>query len=167
MDPIVKKLTDFLATIAIPFELRSIECATFLPGLCLEHGKLLIDLDKLKYPGDILHEAGHIAVCEPKERHLLHGDVFKFGTQHGRKPGNMHGEEMAATAWAVAAIQYLQLPLELVFHEAGYRGASNNLIEAFARGDGFGFPLLNAWLMTDEERGYPHMQRWVREVSWA
>ncbi len=67
----------------------------------------------------------------------------------------MHGEEMAATEWAVAAVTHLGLPLNLVFHEEGYRGGSNNLIDAFSQGKGFGFPLLVAWEITDSEKGSP------------
>jgi hypothetical protein len=157
---------NFLAEIEVPFTLASIEQKTFLPGLLLQHGMLQIDLEKLVFPGDILHEAGHIAICEPKERPLLHGDVFKNGLLNGRKAQQMHGEEMAATAWAVAAITHLGLPLELVFHEQGYRGASKGLIEAFSDGRGFGFPLLRAWEMTDPQKGYPSMQKWIRGYSW-
>jgi hypothetical protein len=162
-----QQIIRFLAHIRIPFELAPIEQRTFLPGLHLCHGVLHIDLEKLAFPGDILHEAGHIAVCEPKERPFLHGDVFKNGLLNGRKAQQMHGEEMAATAWAVAAITHLGLPLELVFHDEGYRGASKGLIEAFADGRGFGFPLLGAWEMTDPQKGYPSMQKWVRDLSWA
>ncbi|ELA3114357.1 hypothetical protein ACHELY_000719 [Vibrio vulnificus] len=73
---------------------------------------------------------------------------------------------MAATAWAVAAVTHLGLPLNLVFHEEGYRGGSNSLIDAFSQGKGFGFPLLVAWEMVDSEKGYPYMQKWIREMSW-
>ncbi|MGB7019857.1 MAG: hypothetical protein WBD80_11725, partial [Xanthobacteraceae bacterium] len=36
---------------------------TFLPGLDIRHGAILADEARLTYPGDILHEAGHIAVA--------------------------------------------------------------------------------------------------------
>jgi hypothetical protein len=160
------KIMDFLTGIGVPFELTTIEQNTFLPGLHLHFGVLQIDLEKLEFPGDILHEAGHIAICEPKARPFLQGDVFKNGLLNGRQAQHMHGEEMAATAWAVAAVTHLGLPLDLVFHEKGYRGWSKNLIDAFSDGGGFGFPLLGAWEMTHPEKGYPHMQKWIRDISW-
>lgn len=41
---------------------------TFLPGLSLGPNCIYIDYDKLLYPGDILHEAGHLAVtASPNE----------------------------------------------------------------------------------------------------
>ncbi|HFQ4904134.1 TPA: hypothetical protein ACGU4V_005043 [Vibrio vulnificus] len=163
---IAEKIMGFLTQIGVPFERASIEQKTFLPGLHLHHGVLQIDLDKLAFAGDILHEAGHIAVCEPQERQFLHGDIYKNGLLNGRESQLMHGEEMAATAWAVAAVTHLGLPLNLVFHEEGYRGGSNSLIDAFSQGKGFGFPLLVAWEMVDSEKGYPYMQKWIREMSW-
>ncbi|HDY7874712.1 TPA: hypothetical protein RQK41_004751 [Vibrio vulnificus] len=155
---IAEKIMGFLTQIGVPFERASIEQKTFLPGLHLHHGVLQIDLDKLAFAGDILHEAGHIAVCEPQERQFLHGDIYKNGLLNGRESQLMHGEEMAVT--------HLGLPLNLVFHEEGYRGGSNSLIDAFSQGKGFGFPLLVVWEMVDSEKGYPYMQKWIREMSW-
>lgn len=112
----------------MPFERASIEQKPFLPGLHLHHGVLQIDLDKLAFAGDILREAGHIAVCESQERQFLHGDIYKNGLLNGRESQRMHGEEMVATAWALAAVTHLELPLNIVFHEEGYRGGSNSLM---------------------------------------
>ena len=39
--------------------------AIFLPGLQLENGAIIIDPEKLFYPGDIIHEAGHWQQCFP------------------------------------------------------------------------------------------------------
>ncbi|CAH9049557.1 hypothetical protein PSECIP111951_03777 [Pseudoalteromonas holothuriae] len=157
------EILEFLQHIKLPMELCKIEQHTFLPGLRLEKGILQIDTQKLLYPGDILHEAGHIAVCEPTERHLLSDNVY----QSGRNKDWMHGEEMAAIAWSVAAIEYIGLPLDVVFHPHGYKGQSQSLINAFSNNTGFGFPLLGAWEMLDPQLGYPHMQKWLREVSWV
>ena len=43
----------FLDTISIKYSLGEIEEEGFLPGLELQNGCILIDLAKLKYPGDI------------------------------------------------------------------------------------------------------------------
>ena len=163
MEKETQAILSFLADIELPFELTTLQGKTFLPGLKLDQGKLLIDLEQLKYPGDILHEAGHIAVCEPTERDLLSDNVY----QSGRNKDWMHGEEMAAIAWSVAAIKSLGLPLNVVFHPDGYKGQSEALIEMFSNNEGFGFPLLGAWDMLDAERGFPYMQSWIRTLSWA
>ncbi|QUI61707.1 hypothetical protein GSF04_04110 [Pseudoalteromonas sp. A22] len=161
-----KRICDFLTEIQLPFRFHEVEENTFLPGLKTVMGTLYIDNEKLLYPGDILHEAGHIAVCEPIFRDQLHEDVYKNGLKNGREKQAMQGEEMAAIAWSIAAIQYIGLPLEVVLHKDGYKGASNSFVSAFKEGKGFGYPLLNAWDMTCPEQGFPKMQKWIRDHRW-
>ncbi|WP_235423503.1 hypothetical protein [Pseudoalteromonas luteoviolacea] len=163
----VQLILNFLNEIDLPYRVLEFTGDTFLPGLRHSHGVLEIDLAKLRHPGDILHEAGHYAVCEPKERHLLDGDIYKTGLQHQRPKQQMMGEEMAATAWSVAAAKFLGFSLDVVFHDAGYRGNSDNLIQAFEQGGGIGHPLLGAYQMSCPEQGFPNMQAWIRTVSWV
>lgn len=122
---------------------------TFLPGLAIEHGRLVIDPEVASYPGDLLHEAGHLAVLEP-ERRTLPGAITGDG-----------GEEMAAIAWSVAAASVCGIPLEVLFHPYGYKGGSAGLIESFSEGRTFGVPLLAWWGLTSEA-DYPAMHRWMR-----
>ena len=57
-----------------------------------------------------------------------------------------------------------------MFHEHGYRGGSDSLLENFAEGRYLAVPMLQYYGMTLEkrtaaERGekpYPHMQSWFR-----
>ncbi|GEK11613.1 hypothetical protein HUZ36_18855 [Pseudoalteromonas sp. McH1-7] len=161
-----QRICDFLSEINLPYKLHSVEADTFLPGLKTVMGTLYIDTDKLMYPGDILHESGHIAVCEPIYRKQLHEDVYKNGLKNGREKQAMHAEEMAAIAWSVAAIQHIGLPIEVVLHQDGYKGASSNLIDAFKSGGGLGYPLLDAWEMTCPKAGFPKMKIWIRERRW-
>ena len=57
------------------------EC--FLPGLLIAKGKIIIDKNKMKFPGDILHEAAHIAIVPSAERKDLDGK--NIGTKEGRR----------------------------------------------------------------------------------
>ncbi|MCG9761572.1 MULTISPECIES: hypothetical protein [Pseudoalteromonas] len=161
-----KRICDFLTEINLPFRFKDVETDSFLPGLKTVNGTLYIDNEKLLYPGDILHEAGHIAVCEPIFRPQLNGDVYKNGLKNGREKQAMHGEEIAATAWSVAATSYLNLPIEVVFHEKAYKNARESLIDAFNTGGLFGQPLLTAWDMTCPREGFPKMQKWIRTHRW-
>ncbi|MDO6525569.1 hypothetical protein Q4519_07720 [Motilimonas sp. 1_MG-2023] len=166
MNETITQICDFLHAINLPFSLTSIENESFLPGVSLNQGALQIDIDKLKYAGDILHEAGHIAVCEPIYRAQLQGDVYKNGLRNGRQKQAMHGEEIAAIAWSVAAVKRLNLPMKTIFHDDGYKGASHSLINAFDNGGIFGQPLLDVWEMTSSEHGFPIMKKWIREHRW-
>lgn len=163
MDPTVRKILAFLTQIELPFQLSHFTHDTFLPGLRLQQGVLHIDVDKLLYAGDILHEAAHIAVCEPTERHLLSDDVYKCRSNKSW----MKGEEIAAIAWSVAAIQHIGLPISVVLHPDGYKGSSENLIRVFEDDELYGQPLLAAWSMIDSVEEFPNVRTWIRQVSWA
>ena len=158
MNDVLNTILQFFQEISLPYRYEALDQTTFLPGIKIESGVLLIDLDKLVYKGDLLHEAGHIAVTAGDVRHILSGDVAADG-------GDVAGEEMAAIAWSWAALTYLKLPPELVFHPNGYSGGSANYIEGFQRQGGFGHPLLsyfNMCLPCGCQGGYPLMQKWLR-----
>jgi hypothetical protein len=111
----------------------------------------------MTHPGDILHEAGHLAVTDPLKRDT---------PQLSSTPA----DEMTSIAWSYAALRHLALDPAIVFHEAGYKGESASLIENFTAGYYFGVPLLQLYGMALEPRRatetgvepYPHMLRWLR-----
>ena len=133
------------------------EADWFLPGLDIRSGAIVFDPVRWEYPGDMLHEAGHLAVTAAKER-------------SADKLAPTAGDEMAAIAWSYAAAVHLNLEPEIVFHANGYRGWGSLLAENFAAGRYFGVPLLHCYGMTVEPRRaqidglppYPHMLRWLR-----
>ena len=56
-NPLVQRITHFLNSIGIAVHAANIDGPTFLPGIRIEAGALLIEEAQLKYPGDLLHEA--------------------------------------------------------------------------------------------------------------
>ncbi|MFN0255021.1 hypothetical protein [Pedobacter ureilyticus] len=151
----------FLDSIGIKYAFSAMEKEGFLPGLELREGVLIIDPEKLKYVGDILHEAGHLA-CMPL--------AVRAGMT-GVLPNNdmMQGGEMMAMAWSFAACKHLQLEATVVFHKDGYKGEAATLIAAYEAGNGPGIPLLQ-WLgmcydqHTAAQNGtqpFPHMKQWL------
>jgi hypothetical protein len=155
-DPLVGRIAAFLRRIGIPVEAAVLEDDTFLPGVAVAGRGLRVDTSRLAWPGDLLHEAGHIAV----------GDPARADDQVSDDPG----EEMAALAWSFAAATHLGLDPSVPFHEGGYRGGGKALAEAFSSGGDVGVPMLALWGLTMEPRrakaagipGYPHMQAWRR-----
>jgi hypothetical protein len=72
------------------------------------NGEIVVDMEKLKYYGDILHEAGHIAVVPAKERSTLNEkDIAKREQRDA--------EEMMVIAWSYAACVHLELMPVLFF----------------------------------------------------
>ena len=154
----------FLREIGIGIEVAALPDATFLPGVRLRNGGLLYDPDRLTWPGDLLHEAGHIAVT-PASRRARLSDAL---AEHEE---DADGGELEATAWAYAAIVHLQLAPEVLFHAGGYHGQSAGLIQTYALGvyPGCRGLVENGMTLAGEaarERGvapYPCMLRWLRD----
>jgi hypothetical protein len=157
-------MVEFLAVIGIEVVPRRLDSDCFLPGIRVGSGRLYVDEEKLIYPGDLLHEAGHLAVAPGDLRPTLSGEVVIPGA-------DMNAVEVQATAWAYAAITYLNLDPRILFHEGGYRGESQGLLFTYGSGVYPGAHSLAEMGMTAtgniaRELGvapYPHMLKWVRD----
>jgi len=157
-DPDTRTILAFLERIGIPVVIEPIVGDTFLPAMTVRGGALVIDPARLTWPGDLLHEAGHIAVTDPALRPTLNA------------VSDSPAEEMSAIAWSWAAAVEIGLDPTVLFHAEGYRGDGASLAENFAAGRYFGHPMLDYFGMTVSplraaERGetpYPHMLRWLR-----
>ncbi|WP_343617674.1 hypothetical protein [Flavobacterium sp.] len=159
----VKKVVRFLEEIKINVIEKELG-NTFLPGLELGPNCIYIDYEKLLYPGDILHEAGHLAVTTSAERKLV-------GTTEIPSEWPTQGDEIAAILWSYGALHYLELPLEFVFHPNGYRDQSQWFISNFSSGTYMGLPLLE-WMglclgkekaEKEQKSPFPAMQKWLRD----
>ncbi len=162
MEGVFEKITGFLETVGIGYTIRPIAGETFLPGLQLENGKIIIDTDRLLYPGDILHEAGHLATMPPDVRETISDPLPDIDLHRGG--------EMMAMAWSYAACQYLGIDPAIVFHADGYRGSSQILLQNYRDGEQLGLHMLQYLGMAfDKKRAtdlnvtpYPHMISWLR-----
>jgi hypothetical protein len=163
MDGVVmplERILTFLTRIGIGVRERPLPATTFVPGILVEAGGLVIDREKLSYPGDLLHEAGHLAVVVPSARATLNDDL-KSGP----------GKEMAAIAWSYAAARHIGIDPAVVFHPAGYKGGAQSLLENFNAGRYLGVPMLQWYGLTrerDDGSGaavYPAMSDWLRSEA--
>ncbi len=151
------RIIAFIRGIGIPVATGAVP-DSFLPGIAVRSGGLVCDPDRLTWPGDLLHEAGHIAVTHPDLRPTLDAVV------------DDPAEEMATLAWSYAAVVALELDPEVLFHAGGYMGGGDWLRAAFSEGATIGQPMLCWFGMTHDaataaRQGvapYPHMTRWLR-----
>jgi hypothetical protein len=141
---------------------RKIAAGSFLPGLSIEAGCIVIDRDTLCYPGDILHEAAHIAIVPAADRATL--DAASIGARP-----DTQAEEMMAIAWSYAACVHLQMDPYFVFHDNGYKGGGSYIADNFKEKRYFGLPMLQ-WkgMAADEKKAaelnvapYPTMIKWM------
>ncbi len=164
-DTWLPEIVQFLRGIGLDCREEKLDQNTFLPGIDIRNGALLYDAELLLYPGDLLHDAGHLAVLSPLDR------------ANATSPSNLNGDldegaaEMAAIAWSWAAAQHINLPEEILFHPNGYKGGAQSLADNFSAGRFIGLPILVWKGMTNDSANdgaadklaYPKMMHWLRQ----
>ena len=153
-EELINKLIGFVQTKGVPVRREPIEAQTFVPGVLVSNGTLLVDVHRLEWPGDIFHEAAHIALTPPSRRPSASGNLAVTPAQ-----------EMAALAWSYAAAVSAEIDPAIVFHEGGYKQGGAQLLAQYASGlppGGPGVPMLQWYGMTS---AYPRMNRWLRETE--
>jgi hypothetical protein len=146
---VLDSIVEFLTSIGLDVRREPIDGPTFLPGMTVDHGALVVDEDLLTHVGDLLHEAGHLAVVPAADRAGLTDNMGADG-----------GAEMAALAWSYAAALHLGLAPDVVFHDDGYLGGARSLVENFQQGRYVGVPIL-VWREMTTTEAFPAMERWL------
>jgi hypothetical protein len=162
VDKIVAFLRNEVGLIVLETELPS---DTFLPGLTLRGTTILFDRQKLENSGDLLHEAGHLAMLPAVVRAQYADGGATIPTDL------MDAAELGALAWSYAAITHLGLPPEIVFHARGYHGRSEGLLLGFSIGifpglmqlESAGMALNKVNAAAIDAIPFPAMLRWARE----
>ena len=132
--PLVEMIVDFLRSVEIPCAYGRVE-ASVVPGVSIAAGGLAIDIERLEHPGDLLHEAGHLAMVPPERRPTIEQADLEAN----------QGDEIGAELWSFLAATALGLPPELVFHDDGYQGSGAWFVETYRSGVLVGQPLLE-WM---------------------
>lgn len=150
----IERIVAFVRGIGIPVTEDAVAADSFLPAVAVVKGGVVVDRARLQWPGDILHEAGHLAVLEANAR-------------DGAVPDD-RALELAAMAWSYAAAVELGIDPGVVFHTGGYNGRGPSLAQSYAMGLYIGLPELVAAGMThgpltapEGTPVYPAMVRWL------
>lgn len=107
----------------------------FLPGVWIERGELRV-CGWSAHPGDVLHEAGHLAIvpsrfrpltepgpllddgarlCAAITQYATSEEAFRLGPDHWLMRACMQCGEQEAIAWSYAAALHIGLPPEALF----------------------------------------------------
>ena len=163
-DDLRRVIAGFLRDIGLNVSFGSVPDDTFLPGILVKDGGLVIDAAKLRYPGDLLHEAGHLAFAPAAIRPTISGEVVLPGV-------NAAVVEVQAIAWSYAAAVFLGIDPAVVFHKDGYHGRSESILFNIAIGNILGLPGLSQHGMAYSplraaELGvdpFPVMHKWLAD----
>lgn len=162
---LTRRIAEFLIEIGLQIVPKQLDENTFLSGIFIENGGIFVDESKLAFPGDLLHEAGHLAVMPKYLRAHLSDEI--------ELPGefDIDAVEVASIAWSYAAALHLDLNPRVVFHEGGYKGNSESLLMNFSLGVYIGVNILEDTEMTATGENarrlgvspYPQMLKWLRD----
>lgn len=160
----LRLILSFLDEIGITVMEKELADQTFLPGLSLGPDCIYVDYSRLLYPGDLLHEAGHLAVATVEDRR-------RIGSADANPNWPDGGEEMGAILWSYAALKHIGIPEEVVFHENGYKNDSKWLLDNFNNGIFIGMPFIE-WIgialgkekaEKENKPAFPQVLKWMRD----
>ena len=70
---LIDQIVAFLHSVGVDAREGAVPGASFLPGIHISSGQVLFDRSRLQWSGDLLHEAGNVAVTPGGQRALLNG----------------------------------------------------------------------------------------------
>lgn len=177
------RIVDFLREIGLEVTLEDTQPQnSFLPKVRVVKGTLVVSPGV--FPGDILHEAGHVATIPKPFRHLADGNlsaVFKaMGEYVEVNPpefsayqedpiarGIMQCSDPEATAWQYAAAHAIGLPDKWLFPKHAYDGEAKGILMSLKATRYLGINGLQAagWTVT---RANPHrpLPVYPKLVQW-
>lgn len=162
-DPLTQQIVDFIDSIGLEVRKETLPDDCFLPGIRIVGGAIVVDEAQLAYPGDLLHEAAHLAVMPSEVRARLSDNVRETHPEGD-------GGETESIAWSYAAALAAGIDPQVVFHSNGYRGHSEGLLFNFQMGAPIGLtPLVEAGMTASPHNPgdgsippFPQMARWLR-----
>lgn len=144
----------FLSRIGVPLAEEPLEDFTFLPGVTIRRGSLVVDRARLRQPGDVLVEAGRLALLPPELRHTW--DATAGIEAPAEAPEN------AVILWCYAAAKAIGLPDQVVFDESSFRGDAAWLLAQYASGAYPGLEVLVAKGLCQNEQ-FPQVEYWTAQ----
>ncbi|GAB6039657.1 hypothetical protein [Endothiovibrio diazotrophicus] len=162
-DPLTQRIVDFIDSVGLEVRKEPLPEDTFLPGIRIFEGAIVVDEERLAFPGDLLHEAGHLAVMPAEVRARLSDNVRETHPQGD-------GGEPESIAWSYAAALAAGVDPAVVFHPEGYRGKAAGILNNFRLGMTVGItPLIKAGMtdspynpVSEDIPRFPAMGRWLR-----
>ncbi len=159
-----ERMAAFIRAIGIDVIETALTEETFIPGIYIAEGKLLVDEAHLLYPGDLLHEAGHIALIPANQRKYATDNVENI-----EEIGDAY--EVESIAWSWAAVVELGIDPAILFHNHGYKGNAQPLLQSFQLGvypglkrlEDFGMAYTHDTAAKLGTKPFPAMQKWLRE----
>lgn len=157
---------------------------SFLPDVLVQEGGLVIDAAKA-FPGDVLHEAAHLAVIPAQFRPFANGDLNEVEERMARYLNEnpmglatypedplsraiLQAAEAEATAWQYAAAVEIGLPERWIFPMKSYDGTRVSLLRSLRHNQYMGINGLRAagWTTLRPNPHQPHIPTYPKLKFW-
>ena len=181
----IQRVVSFLRALGLEVEeTNEVRDDSFVPGVWLSRGRVIVNVD-VAHVGDVLHEAGHLAIIPSTMRQLvrpgelpgtdLERAIEEYMATHvladdlGREDPTFRAilqmGDCEATAWAYAACREIGILPQILFAERGngtvpYDGFGASIWEALDARAYFGINGLQAAGYCTV-RDFPRMRRWL------
>jgi hypothetical protein len=116
----------------IDWNIRSSDCDCVWDGISLYEGALAVNPD-IAHPGDLLHEAGHIAIMPLDLRPLMSNDLDDceaFVEAMEKDDRLIYASDSAATGWAILACIAIRFEISTAFVNGFNPGEEMELAES-------------------------------------
>ncbi len=145
---------NFSKEIGLPQISKTLNGNEELHGLQAENGHICLDVDKIKFPGDVLKLTARMAICKPEIRSKLVGSGIQ--NDHLKEQ-----REIAALLWIYAACEKLNIGPEIVLQNDKTKGETEWFLDNFKRKNYIGLPLLGSMNLA-KKASFPEMENWLR-----
>ena len=168
----------FLDEIGVPCAPGAVSEASFLPGVAIVEGALVYDAGQISAPGDLLHEAGHLAAVPERWRPAMTDNVdASLAALIKAEPdaAAFTHTDLFPIAWSWAAALHIGVDPACIFEAGGYGAQGGGETAALDRqlrnGLFLGIPMLaDAGLCAapppfgdgTDPAPFPAMKRWLR-----
>lgn len=147
---------------------------SFMRGIWFDCGCIVYDPDEA-HPGDLLHEAGHLAIVPARFRHFVKGEIEESLASHyddylkstvdcedATLQAIIQSGDAEAIAWSYAASLACCVDPWLCFVN-GFDGEAESVFQAIKLGCHPGINGLRASGMLTSVRDFPHLVRWLQK----
>jgi hypothetical protein len=165
----------FCKAIGIPIEWKA-GVSGFVPGIRIEQGVILVD--RGAKPGDLLHEAAHLAIMPSSFRskastnlHQAFKSMMDCLNEHDPESAIaiaiMQCGDTEATAWSWAAGKACGIPDELIITDSSYDGVGAEIRTMLSLKGYLGINGLSraGFCRVRGDNAFPHMNKWMQDAS--
>lgn len=164
----------FLKGIGFNTERGEVTANSFVPNITIKNGEIVYNEEALV--GDMLHEAGHLAILPAKYRSICQANVGRSVAEiwkHADAAGELEvdspmyraliqASDPEATAWAWAAGKEIGIAEEEIIPDFQYQGTGEEIRSMLSARCYLGINGLRAAGMLDSVKTFPKLTRWVQ-----